>query len=207
MLVIRMQRTGRKGHAQFRVVVQDSRRTPTSGKIVAALGHFNPHTKETSLNKEKASFYLEHGAQPSERVVRLLKSEGVKLPNWVAVPTKKTSEVKNADKRRSTRPASAEVPEEKPADAEPAEAPTPAEDAPVAETAEETADAPVEEVAVEATEEAVPAENVEDAKAEEAEAPAEAEPAVEAVEATEEPAPESSPQDTETEEADEKPAK
>ena len=28
MLVIRLQRTGRKGHAQFRVVVQDSRRTP-----------------------------------------------------------------------------------------------------------------------------------------------------------------------------------
>ncbi len=114
MLVIRMQRTGRKGHAQFRVVVQDSRRTPTSGKVVAALGHFNPHTKETSLNKEKASFYLEHGAQPSERVVRLLKSEGVKMPNWVAAPTKKTGEVKNAEKRRSTAPPAPK--EEKPAD-------------------------------------------------------------------------------------------
>src|SRR3989344_4066516 len=107
MLVIRMQRTGRSGHAQFRVVVQDSRRTPTSGKIVAALGNFNPHTKETSLNKEKASFYLENGAQPSARVIRLLKSEGVKLPKWVSVPTKKSAEVKNADKRRSTRPAGA----------------------------------------------------------------------------------------------------
>ena len=65
MLVIRMQRTGRKGHAQFRVVVQDSRRTPTSGRIVAALGNFDPHTKTANLDKEKASFYLEHGAQPS----------------------------------------------------------------------------------------------------------------------------------------------
>jgi small subunit ribosomal protein S16 len=70
MLVIRMQRTGRKGHAQFRVVVQDSRRTPTSGKLVASLGSYNPHTKTTTVDKEKAKFYLEHGAQPTERVAR-----------------------------------------------------------------------------------------------------------------------------------------
>ena len=80
MLVIRMQRTGRKGHAQFRVIVQDSRRTPTSGKIVAPLGSYDPHSKQTTLNKEKAQFYLEHGAQPSERVAAILKAEGVKLP-------------------------------------------------------------------------------------------------------------------------------
>ncbi|MBA3758014.1 30S ribosomal protein S16 [Candidatus Saccharibacteria bacterium] len=105
MLVIRMQRTGRKGHAQFRVVVQDSRRTPTSGRLVAALGSFNPHSKVAILDKQKASFYLEHGAQPSERVIRLLKAEGVKLPSWVKVPTTdKQRVVRNADKRRSTRP-------------------------------------------------------------------------------------------------------
>ena len=83
MLVIRMQRTGRKGHAQFRVVVQDSRRTPTSGRVVARLGSYDPHTKTATLDKEKAGYYLEHGAQPSDRVARLLKSEGVKLPDWV----------------------------------------------------------------------------------------------------------------------------
>lgn len=105
MLVIRMQRTGRKGHAQFRVVVQDSRRTPTSGRVVAALGHYNPHTKETSLNKEKASFYLEHGAQPSDRVVRLLKAEGVKLPKWVTLPDDKKRSIRNAEKLRKNRPA------------------------------------------------------------------------------------------------------
>lgn len=136
MLVIRMQRTGRSGHAQFRVVVQDSRRTPTSGKVVAALGHFNPHTKETSLNKEKASFYLEHGAQPSERVIRLLKSEGVKLPNWVSLPDKKSGEVRNPEKRRSTRPAEPEVA----VAAEPADVPEPdsSAEAPAEETEAET---------------------------------------------------------------------
>ena len=73
MLVIRLQRTGRKGHAQFRVVVQDSRRTPTSGKVVALLGTYNPHSKAVVLNKERAQHFLDHGAQPSDRVVVLLK--------------------------------------------------------------------------------------------------------------------------------------
>jgi len=85
MLAIRLQRTGRKGHAMFRVVVQDSRRTPTSGKIVAQLGTYDPHSKAVTLNAEKAGFYLSNGAQPSPRAVRLLESEGVKLPGWVAI--------------------------------------------------------------------------------------------------------------------------
>jgi len=105
MLAIRMQRTGRKGHAMFRVVVQDSRRTPTSGKIVAQLGSYDPHTKTAQLVKDKASFYLEHGAQPSDRAARLLKSEGVKLPKWVSLEGKKSGAIKNPDKLRRNRPA------------------------------------------------------------------------------------------------------
>ncbi|HUD10180.1 MAG TPA: 30S ribosomal protein S16 [Candidatus Saccharimonadales bacterium] len=105
MLAIRMQRTGRKGHAMFRVVVQDSRRTPTSGKIVALLGSYDPHAKTISISKDKASFYLEHGAQPSDRVARLLKSEGVKLPNWVTLQAKKDGKIKNLEKLRRNRPA------------------------------------------------------------------------------------------------------
>jgi small subunit ribosomal protein S16 len=105
MLVIRMQRTGRKGHAMFRIVVQDSRRTPTSGKVVAPLGSYDPHAKNLILDKEKAAFYLEHGAQPSERVARLLKNEGVTLPEWVQLSADKERTVRHADKRRSTTPA------------------------------------------------------------------------------------------------------
>jgi small subunit ribosomal protein S16 len=109
MLVIRLQRTGRSGHAQFRVVVQDSRRTPTSGNIVAALGHFDPHTKKTVLDKEKAQHFLDHGAQPTSRTALLLKSEGVKLPKWVKLEAGKKRAVRNIDKRRSTRPAEEKV--------------------------------------------------------------------------------------------------
>lgn len=146
MLVIRLQRTGRKGHAQFRVVVQDSRRTPSSGRVVALLGSYNPHTKEAQLNKELAATYLSNGAQPSDRVVRLFQAEKIALPKWVKLPTKKEGDLRNPDKLRKNRPVEepAPVAEEAPADdtaettaevAEPAEAPVeevPAEDAPEA---------------------------------------------------------------------------
>jgi small subunit ribosomal protein S16 len=117
MLVIRMQRTGRKGHAQFRVVVQDSRRTPSSGRVVAALGNFNPHTKEANLDKEKVAFYLEHGAQPSDRVVRLLQAEKVALPAWVKIAAPKEGKLRNPEKLRRNQPKEEAV-EETPAEAE-----------------------------------------------------------------------------------------
>lgn len=146
MLVIRMQRTGRKGHAQFRVVVQDSRRTPTSGKIVAALGSFNPHSKETTIDKEKAAFYLQHGAQPSERVARLLKSEGVKLPSWIRDTTTHERNLRNPDKLRRNRPAEPakkEAPAEEPAAEAAEEAPV---EKPAEEPAKESAETPTEPV-------------------------------------------------------------
>lgn len=122
MLVIRLQRTGRKGHAQFRVVVQDSRRTPSSGRVVALLGSYNPHTKEAQLDTEKASFYLEHGAQPSDRVVRLFQAEKIALPKWVKIAAPKTGKLRNPEKLRRNQPK-----EEAPVEAE-AEAPAPAEE-------------------------------------------------------------------------------
>ena len=130
MLVIRMQRTGRKGHAMFRVVVQDSRRTPTSGKIVAQLGSYDPHSKAVTINKEKVQFYLDHGAQPSERVARLVQAEGIKLPAWVKLSEAKERAVRNPEKRRSTAPAEPEAPaEEAAAEETPAEEPASEEEA------------------------------------------------------------------------------
>ncbi len=99
-----MQRKGRKGHAMFRMVVQDSRYTPTSGKVVAYLGSYNPHNKEVILDKEKASFYLEHGAKPSQRIVGILRNEKVSLPAWVADIKPSAGSIRFPDKRRSTTP-------------------------------------------------------------------------------------------------------
>ncbi|HSX05157.1 MAG TPA: 30S ribosomal protein S16 [Candidatus Saccharimonadales bacterium] len=108
MLAIRLQRTGRKGHAMFRMVVQDSRRTPTSGKIVASLGTYDPHTKAVVLDNEKAALYLTNGAQPSTRATQLLKSEGVKLPKWVTEAGKKQGVIRHTEKLRRNRPEEAQ---------------------------------------------------------------------------------------------------
>jgi len=133
MLAIRMQRTGRKGHAMFRVVVQESRLTPTSGKVVALLGSYDPHAKTAVLDKEKAETFLKNGAQPSDRAASLLKSEGIKLPSWVSVNGEKAGKLRNPEKLRKNQPK-----EEPAAEAEaPAEA-EPAEEAPAAEAEAET---------------------------------------------------------------------
>ena len=152
MLAIRLQRTGRSGHAQFRMIVQDSRFSPKRGRVVAYLGSYDPHSKTSSIDGEQVSKYLENGAQPSDRVARLLKQEGVKLPAWVKIDDPKKRSVRNPEKRRSTAPA-------QPAPTEPtaeAEAPETAEE-PAAEvlaedpsvTKENTPEAPAEEPAAE----------------------------------------------------------
>lgn len=133
MLAIRMQRLGRKGHPTYRVVVQDSRQAPTSGKFVALLGSYDPHSKTSTVVKEKAEFYLKNGAQPSDRVALLLQSEGIKLPSWVKVQKSATKTTRNIDKLRKNRPA-----EETPAE-EPEE---PKAEEPAEEVAESTEEAP-----------------------------------------------------------------
>ncbi len=110
MLTIRMQRTGRKGFTTFRVVVQDSRFAPSSGRVVAKVGHYNPHTKETVINKEEVTEYLKQGAQPSPRVVRLLQAEKIALPAWVNVDTsEKKRKIRNPEKLRKHQPKEAPV--------------------------------------------------------------------------------------------------
>lgn len=148
MLAIRMQRTGRKGHAQFRMVVQDSRRTPSSGRVVATLGSYNPHTKVAAIDTEKAATYLKNGAQPSDRVAALLKKEGVALPSWVKDATKKERTTRNPEKLRRNQPAEETAVEEVVAEVEEV-----LEEALEADIAAET-EAEEAEAAVEAAEEA-----------------------------------------------------
>lgn len=176
MLAIRMQRTGRKGYPTYRVIVQEAHRQPTSGRVVASIGSYNPHTKESTLDKEKAEYYLKNGAQPSDRVVKLLQAEKVALPAWVsAADTTKQKSIKNAEKLRKNRPAEEAAPEEPVAEEAPA---AEVDAAPAEEAAAEPAvevEAPAEE-ATESTEQIAAAEvadgqeTVEDETAEPAEA-------------------------------------
>jgi small subunit ribosomal protein S16 len=137
MLAIRMQRTGRKGHPMYRMIVQDSHRQPTSGKVVALLGSYNPHTKEVNLDKEKVEFYLKNGAQPSSRSIKVLSDEKITLPAWVKqAPADKQKSIKNIDKLRRNKQ---DEPEAAPAETPSEDSANPEADAQSAETAQEQA--------------------------------------------------------------------
>ena len=125
MLAIRLQRNGRTALPLYRIVVQEAQRHPLSGRIVAQVGSYNPHTKATTLDKAAVEKYLNNGAQPSTRVIRILVKEGVKMPKWVKEPLVKQAKAKHADKLRKNQPK-----EEAPAEEAPAEEAAPAEETP-----------------------------------------------------------------------------
>lgn len=105
MLAIRLQRLGRKALPVYRLAVQESRRHPSSGRVVAYVGSFNPHTKETTIDKEKVEFYLKNGAQPTPRVVRVLNEQKVELPAWVRIASgDKDRKTRNPEKLRKNQP-------------------------------------------------------------------------------------------------------
>lgn len=109
MLVIRLARTGRAKYPTYRIVAAESARTAT-GKFVAILGHYNPHTKDIVLKRDEIAKHLSNGAQPSNTVVKLLIREKVELPSWVKLKTK-TAPVAEAPAEDATEvtPAEAEI--------------------------------------------------------------------------------------------------
>ncbi|MBI3494661.1 30S ribosomal protein S16 [Candidatus Saccharibacteria bacterium] len=164
MLAIRLQRLGRKGYPVYRVAVQEAQRHPSSGRVVAYVGSYNPHTKATNLDVEKIEKYLSTGAQPSPRVVKLLVQEKVKLPSWVQKAGKKEKSTRNPEKLRKNQPEQPAEPEA-PAEVEEVsvEAETPAEEqateepaVEVEEKAEEAEETPEAETAKAEAEESTP---------------------------------------------------
>jgi small subunit ribosomal protein S16 len=72
MLVIRLQRRGKRNQPYFRIVAADSRRH-VKAKVIQILGNFNPRSKELNLDKQEITKLLDQGAQLSNRLARLLK--------------------------------------------------------------------------------------------------------------------------------------
>lgn len=75
---IRLQRGGRKSYAFYSIVIADVR-APRDGKFTEKIGTFNPNTNPATvdLNFERALYWVENGAQPTDTVRNILKSEGV----------------------------------------------------------------------------------------------------------------------------------
>src|SRR6201993_1361043 len=80
-LKIRLSRGGAKRRAFYRIVVADAR-MPRDGRFVEKIGTFDPlkakeDTSRLVLDHEKARAWLAKGAQPTDRVLRLLDSLGL----------------------------------------------------------------------------------------------------------------------------------
>jgi small subunit ribosomal protein S16 len=75
---IRLARVGSKKNPIYRVVVADSR-SPRDGRFIEIVGRYNPQTQPSTidLDADKIKDWISKGAQPSDSVKRLMKSQGV----------------------------------------------------------------------------------------------------------------------------------
>jgi len=72
MLMMRLQRVGRKNDPSYRLVVVDKRTGPKSNKNIDHLGSYNPKLGQVNIEAEKAKHWLSKGVQPSDTVHNLL---------------------------------------------------------------------------------------------------------------------------------------
>ncbi|MGE0063499.1 MAG: 30S ribosomal protein S16 [Xanthobacteraceae bacterium] len=118
-LVIRMARAGTKKRPVYHIVVAD-KRSPRDGRFIERLGHFNPllpkdKAERLVWNLEKVQDWVKKGAQPSDRVMRLLDAAGVakreKRNNpQKAIPRKERKAQAEAAKAAAGAPAAAPAP-------------------------------------------------------------------------------------------------
>src|SRR3989338_6809065 len=96
MLKVRLQRTGKRGQAYFRVVVVEHTKKP-KGKFLELLGNYDPHKKELKVNMERVKHWVSNGAQASPTVNNLLVNykywDKPKVQSWKPKKKEKTEAV------------------------------------------------------------------------------------------------------------------
>lgn len=141
MLMMRLQRVGRKNDPSYRVVVVDKRTGPKSNKHIDHLGSYNPKLNHVQIDTVKAKDWLTKGVQPSDTIYNILVNlkviEGKKRN---ALPRKSPiiDEAKVKAEAEAKEKAEAEAKAAK--EAEEAAKAAPAEEAPVAEVEAEVAE-------------------------------------------------------------------
>jgi small subunit ribosomal protein S16 len=110
-----LRRTGKKKQPSYRIVVADSR-APRDGDFVETLGTYNPRSEPSVivLDEERAKHWLDRGAQPSDRVWKILAIQGIaeipaKLQTRIALGAQRAEEAKKAKPKEDAAPA-AETP-------------------------------------------------------------------------------------------------
>ena len=88
---IRLQRNGRKGYAYYHIVIADSR-APRDGKFIERIGSYNPNTNPATIDLkfEKALYWLQTGAQPTDTTRNILSAEGVLMKKHLCYQKCKT---------------------------------------------------------------------------------------------------------------------
>ncbi len=109
MLIIRLQRIGKKHQPSYRITVCE-RRSKVGAPPTEQLGSYDPFTKKASINKERVAHWLKVGAKPSDTVWNLFVRE--KAVEGKARP------IKMSKKKGETAPAvkAEEKPPEQPAE-------------------------------------------------------------------------------------------
>jgi small subunit ribosomal protein S16 len=74
---LRLTRIGKTKQPHYRIVASDSR-SPRDGRFIEIVGHYNPrlHPSGVTVDNDKAVKWLQEGAQPTERVKKLLEVSG-----------------------------------------------------------------------------------------------------------------------------------
>jgi len=87
---IRLQRHGKKGRPFYHIVIADGR-APRDGRFIEKIGTYNPISKpaELDLDFDRALYWLQTGAQPTDTVRSLLSFEGVLMKNHLLKGAKK----------------------------------------------------------------------------------------------------------------------
>lgn len=75
---IRLRRIGKRKQPQYRVVVAEAK-GPRDGRFIESIGHYNPRVEPpvVSLNEERALWWLQHGARPSETAKAMMVKSGL----------------------------------------------------------------------------------------------------------------------------------
>ena len=87
---IRLQRHGRKGYAYYHIVISDSK-APRDGKFIERIGSYNPNTNPATIDLkfDRALYWLQTGAQPTDTTRNILSNEGVLLKKHLLEGAKK----------------------------------------------------------------------------------------------------------------------
>ena len=90
MLMIRLQRIGRKNDSAFRVLLTDSKNSAKSGKFKEILGSYNLKKGEVVFNQERVLYWISQGAQVSDTIHNFLVSQKIIPGKKVNVLSKKS---------------------------------------------------------------------------------------------------------------------